>query len=67
MSHLEEHTLDENFGRTCEVCGARLTEQEIHDAREFGRPFLCSAHAAEDVPAEDLAHEEGLADGEAES
>jgi hypothetical protein len=48
---LEEHTVEDLMERGCEVCGAPLTEFEIHEAREAGRPFLCSVHAAEDLPA----------------
>jgi hypothetical protein len=51
---LEERTLDENLERTCSVCGAQLTEQEIEAARETGGPFLCSVHAAEEEPADEL-------------
>lgn len=38
---------------TCEVCGTPLTKAEIEDAREAGRPFLCSVHIAEELPAEE--------------
>jgi hypothetical protein len=51
---LEEHTLDDTLEQRCAVCGAPLTEVEIREAREAGGPFLCSVHAAEDEPAEDL-------------
>jgi hypothetical protein len=54
---LEERTLDDTLERTCAVCGARLTELEIDTAREAGGPFLCSVHAAEELPAEDVADE----------
>jgi hypothetical protein len=50
---LEEHTIDELFEANCEVCGAELTAVEIDEAREAGRPFLCSVHAAEELPAVD--------------
>jgi hypothetical protein len=50
---LEEHTLDETLERTCGVCGAPLTTQEILQSRETGGPFLCSVHAAEELPAEE--------------
>jgi hypothetical protein len=50
---LEEHTLDDLLETRCEVCGAALTAIEIHAAREAGRPFLCSVHAAEELPAVD--------------
>jgi hypothetical protein len=49
---LEEHTLEETLERSCAVCGARLTTQEIHESREAGGPFLCSVHAAEELPAD---------------
>ena len=49
---LEEHTLEETLERTCAVCGAQLTNQEILESREHGGPFLCSVHAAEQLPAE---------------
>ena len=49
---LEEHTLEENLERSCAVCGAPLTTQEIQESREAGGPFLCSVHAAEELPAE---------------
>jgi hypothetical protein len=55
---LEEHTLDDTLERTCSVCGARLTQPEIEAAREAGGPFLCSVHAAETLPAEELAADE---------
>jgi CRISPR/Cas system-associated protein Cas10 (large subunit of type III CRISPR-Cas system) len=55
---LEEHTLDDSLERTCAVCGARLTELEIEAAREAGGPFLCSVHAAETEPADQIAAEE---------
>jgi hypothetical protein len=52
---LEERTLDDTIARTCVVCGAKLTTQEITDAREAGGPFLCTVHAAEEAPADELA------------
>ena len=54
---LEERTLDDTLEQTCTVCGARLTALEIEAAREAGGPFLCSVHAAEVLPAEDVADE----------
>jgi hypothetical protein len=54
---LEERTLEDTLERTCAVCGARLTGLEIEAAREAGGPFLCSVHAAEELPAEDVADE----------
>jgi hypothetical protein len=47
---LEEDSLPDSLQRRCEVCGAELTEAEIHASREAGGPFLCSTHAAEQVP-----------------
>ncbi|MFP5325916.1 MAG: hypothetical protein ACLGHT_00355 [Acidimicrobiia bacterium] len=49
---LEERTLDDTLARTCAVCGTELTKQEILESREAGGPFLCSVHAAEQLPAE---------------
>jgi len=43
---LEEQTI-EGLGETCEVCGARLTDEELQAALESGGPMLCSIHAAE--------------------
>jgi len=57
---LEEQTLEDNFEQRCEVCGAELTAQELHEGRELGRPFLCSVHAAEELPAEEQARVENL-------
>jgi hypothetical protein len=51
---LEERTLDDTLEQSCTVCGARLTKLEIDAAREQGGPFLCSVHAAEELPAADL-------------
>ena len=47
---LEEHTLDPVIERNCEECGAKLTDAEIRAAMESDGPFLCSVHAAEQVP-----------------
>ena len=52
---LEERTLEDTLEQTCAVCGARLTRQEILESRESGGPFLCSVHAAEELPAEEAA------------
>jgi hypothetical protein len=52
---LEERTLEDTLERTCAVCGARLTGLEIEAAREAGGPFLCGVHAAEELPAEEIA------------
>ena len=50
---LEEHSLDPVIRRTCTECGAPLTEQEIRAALDSDGPYLCSVHAAEEVPLED--------------
>lgn len=55
---LEERSLDDNLEGRCAVCGAELTEDEVHAARESGPPFLCSRHSAEEVP---LTEEEKVA------
>ena len=47
---LEEHTLDPVIERTCEECGAKLTQAEIQAALDSGGPYLCSVHAIEAVP-----------------
>ena len=57
---LEEHSLDPVIERTCAECGVKLTEQEIRAALDSEGPYLCTVHAAEDVPlSED--EEQGLA------
>jgi hypothetical protein len=56
---LEERTLEDSLEKTCTVCGARLTKLEIDEARENGGPFLCSVHAAEELPAADLDEADG--------
>ena len=50
---LEEHSLDPVIERTCVECGAKLTPREIEASVDAGGPFLCSIHAAEQVPLED--------------
>ncbi len=47
---LEERTL-EKTGSRCEVCGAKLTPQELQTVLESGGPALCTIHAAELEPA----------------
>jgi hypothetical protein len=42
--------VDDSLERTCAVCGATLSEQEILESREAGGPFLCSVHAEEELP-----------------
>lgn len=50
---LEEDTVDPVIERHCEECGAKLTSAEIQASLDTGGPFLCSVHAAEEVPLED--------------
>ena len=50
---LEENTLDPVIERTCAECGAPLTDEEIRASLEAGGPYLCSVHAAEEVPLEE--------------
>ena len=54
---LEERSgVDPVIERTCAECGTELTDEEIKASLETGGPFLCTVHAAEDVPVdEDLA------------
>ena len=47
---LEERSLDPVIERTCAECGAVLTDQEIQASLDAGGPYLCSVHAAEQVP-----------------
>ena len=55
---LEEHSLDPVVERSCEECGATLTEGEIRASMESGGRFLCSVHAAEDAPVEEEDNQE---------
>jgi hypothetical protein len=50
---LEEHSLEPVIQRTCAECGTELTEEEIKASLESDGPYLCSVHAAEEVPLED--------------
>ena len=50
---LEEHSIDPVIQRNCAECGARLTEQEIQASLDSDGPFLCTVHAAEQVPLEE--------------
>ena len=53
MADPEEHSLDPVIERTCAECGAPLTTDEIQASLESGGTYLCSVHAAEQVPIED--------------
>jgi hypothetical protein len=50
---LEEHSLDPVIERTCAECGAPLTSEEVKASLEAGGQYLCSVHAAEEVPIEE--------------
>jgi hypothetical protein len=51
---LEERSgVDPVIERTCAECGATLTEEEIKASLEAGEVYLCSVHAAEQVPLAD--------------
>jgi hypothetical protein len=56
---LEERSLDPVIERTCAECGARLTREEIVASLEAGGPYLCSVHAAEEVPLDEQAEPGG--------
>ncbi len=47
---LEPKSVDPVIERICTECGAKLTEQEIAASLDAGGPYLCSVHAAEEVP-----------------
>jgi len=50
---LEEQSLDPVIERECAECGAKLTDEEIKASLESGGRYLCSVHAAEQVPIEE--------------
>jgi hypothetical protein len=50
---LEPHSVDPVIERTCAECGAKLTDEEIRASLEAGEIYLCSVHAAEQVPLAD--------------
>jgi hypothetical protein len=49
---LEPRSVDPVIERTCAECGAKLTEEEIKASLDAGEIYLCSVHAAEQVPLE---------------
>ena len=55
----EQQGVDPVIQRTCAECGAELTEEEIKASLEGGEVYLCSVHAAEQVP---IADEDAPAD-----
>ena len=52
MSLEEQEGVEPLVERTCAVCGAKLTEEEISASLEGGGAYLCSVHAAEESPSE---------------
>jgi hypothetical protein len=50
---LEEHSVDPVIQRTCAECGVKLTPREIEASLDSDGPFLCTIHAAEEVPLEE--------------
>lgn len=51
MSDLEETSgVEPVIQRECAECGAKLTDLEIEASLDAGGPYLCSVHAAEEVP-----------------
>jgi len=51
---LEERSgVDPVIERTCAECGTKLTDEEIKASLETDGLFLCTIHAAEDVPLEE--------------
>jgi hypothetical protein len=53
----EQGSVEPIVKQQCEECGAELTEGEIRASMESGRRYLCSVHAAEEVPAEEMPEE----------
>ena len=51
---MEQSAVDPVIERTCEECGTQLTDEEIRASLETGGRYLCSVHAAEDLPAEEM-------------
>ena len=58
MSLEEREGVEPLVERTCEVCGAGLTEGEIRASMEARGRYLCSVHAAEESPGESEPAEE---------
>ena len=57
MSLEEKEGVEPLVERTCSICGATLTEQEIEASLEVGGAYLCSVHAAEVSPADAAAED----------
>jgi len=49
----EKSGVDPLIEHTCAECGTKLTEQETRASLDTGGPFLCTVHAAEEVPMEE--------------
>jgi hypothetical protein len=52
-----DNAVDPVIERTCEECGTELTEGEIRASLESGGRYLCSVHASEQGPADELGEE----------
>jgi hypothetical protein len=51
---LEEHSLDPVIERKCEECGATLTAAEIKAAMDSDGRYLCTVHATEEIPLDEV-------------
>jgi hypothetical protein len=49
----EQSGVDPIVERECAECGAKLTSEEIKASLDSGGRYLCSVHAAEEIPVED--------------
>jgi hypothetical protein len=49
----EQSGVDPVIERTCAECGTKLTDAEIQTSLDTGGPFLCTVHAAEQVPVDE--------------
>ena len=58
MALEEREGLDPVIEATCAECGTTLTASEIKASLESDGTYLCSVHAAEELPADD---DEGIA------
>ena len=50
----EREGVDPVIERRCAQCGTALTGQEIQAALDGGGPYLCTVHASEEVPLDDV-------------
>jgi hypothetical protein len=49
----EQSGVDPVIERTCAECGTKLTDAEIQASLDTGGPYLCTVHAAEQVPVDE--------------